>query len=384
MSHVADGELHAWLDGALEHEAPEEAARVATHLEACSDCRARLERARALRERADELLGAAAPLEAGLPPFEEVAARARARGGGEAPAAQGGSRSEGAASPWSRWNGPLRTLAWAASLLLGVGIGWAGRAAWQSGPEQGGVVATAEPAPAEPAEAFEAPSRAAGDRAAGTPADASGEARGESDTVAGEKLARVAPTGVAEPEPAAESETLRQERPAEAGAPAAEEARLRDADRSSERAEAARVELDEALPAREAVRPSVDVQGLGADAPAAAAGRGDAGAPVWVPAAPADAARWVGGSLLAVEGLALEDQAVSIADGRPVARVRQRLPSGRLLEVRMRPASEARANLEDAASGAWTRVDGLEVRLRGPVAPDSLAVLVSRLRARRP
>lgn len=58
MSHVDDGTLHAYLDGAL---APVERTRLERHLADCTPCRDRLEEERSLIERADRLLALAAP-----------------------------------------------------------------------------------------------------------------------------------------------------------------------------------------------------------------------------------------------------------------------------------------------------------------------------------
>src|SRR5690606_32012518 len=64
MSHVDDGTLHAYLDGALDAlsdagELPDgmTGADVTSHLSTCADCRARLEAERAVRESAGAVLG---------------------------------------------------------------------------------------------------------------------------------------------------------------------------------------------------------------------------------------------------------------------------------------------------------------------------------------
>lgn len=414
MSHVAEGDLHAWLDGALSHEAPERAERIAAHLEACGDCRTRLERAREVRDRAEGLLAAAAPEDLGLPPFEEVAARARRQGSAGVAAEVAGAAGEGAGLPDAgaeespggttpgrpRQMSPLRTLAWAASLLLGVGLGWAGRSAWDAG-DRGGRLATAEPTPALEAAGAES---GLGDRQEGVDADEAPRARvaaeagdarpdvaaAEADAPAGRR--ELADRPVAEDVPA---EQAARRAPQTQGLAAADrlaeaEGRAAPAAPKPEAERGAAGEVLERKAAPESVRSDVAIQPLGAAARAAEPGR-DAARPgrdvekrVWVPAGAADAARWVGASLLVVEDLPVEDRAVSTADGVPVTRVRQRLPSGDLLEVHLRPAPGARASLRRATEDAWTRIDGLEVRLRGPVAPDSLAVLLSRLRAPEP
>ncbi|HLZ45002.1 MAG TPA: zf-HC2 domain-containing protein [Gemmatimonadales bacterium] len=98
MSHVAEGTLHSYLDGEL---SVSERAAVDAHLAQCGTCRATLAEERALLERATTLLGAARPVERPAPPIEQLGRRPRV----------GRSR--------------IRvSLAWAASILLALGIGY--------------------------------------------------------------------------------------------------------------------------------------------------------------------------------------------------------------------------------------------------------------------
>ena len=106
MSHVDEGTLHAWLDGALDALPAAEAERVRAHLAVCPACAARLEEERAIRQEAADILGAAVPAPGDAPAFEELRALARAR-----------SKSAGAAGRISR-------MAWAASVVLALGAGW--------------------------------------------------------------------------------------------------------------------------------------------------------------------------------------------------------------------------------------------------------------------
>jgi len=98
MSHVDDGMLHAYLDGEL---APAEAQGVDAHLAQCPGCRERLEEERALIARAGELLALAAPPDREVPPF---------RAGDVKP-------------PARLWWQVRQPLAWAATIVLALGIG---------------------------------------------------------------------------------------------------------------------------------------------------------------------------------------------------------------------------------------------------------------------
>jgi anti-sigma factor RsiW len=98
MSHVDEGTLHAYLDGEL---ASTERAALEAHLAQCATCRATLAEERALLERASALLGSARPAERPAPPFEQLR-RAPKR------------------APWH----VRRSLAWAASIALALGLGY--------------------------------------------------------------------------------------------------------------------------------------------------------------------------------------------------------------------------------------------------------------------
>ena len=73
MSHVDEGVLHAYLDGALDAFGASEAERIRAHLTECAPCRARLEEERAVRAEASSILAMAAP-EVELPSIEDLRA----------------------------------------------------------------------------------------------------------------------------------------------------------------------------------------------------------------------------------------------------------------------------------------------------------------------
>src|SRR5438445_12849664 len=101
MSHVDDGQLHAYLDAELPQA---EAWRLEAHLSECPACRGRLEEQRALIARAGELLALAAPPARDVPPLSF-------RPGDAQP------------PPPARWPARL-PLAWADTVVLALAAGW--------------------------------------------------------------------------------------------------------------------------------------------------------------------------------------------------------------------------------------------------------------------
>lgn len=93
MSHVDEGQLHAYLDGGL---SAMDAVRVERHLADCAPCRERLEEARRLVSRAAKLLEWASPPERAAPPLADLR-----------PAAP-------------QWRTPV---AWAATIVIALGLG---------------------------------------------------------------------------------------------------------------------------------------------------------------------------------------------------------------------------------------------------------------------
>ena len=105
MSHVDEGALHAYLDGALDSYPAGDAERIRAHLETCEECARRLDEEARVRDEAAGILAAAAP-EFEMGPLEELRARARARVG----RGLAGSR--------------IYRMSWAASVVLALGTGW--------------------------------------------------------------------------------------------------------------------------------------------------------------------------------------------------------------------------------------------------------------------
>ena len=106
MSHVDEGALHAYLDGALDEYPAADARRIRDHLDSCAHCAERLEVERSLRTDAHAMLGMAAP-SVELPSFEELRAYV-----------------ERTRPTPSRVSVRITRLSWAASVMLALGVGW--------------------------------------------------------------------------------------------------------------------------------------------------------------------------------------------------------------------------------------------------------------------
>lgn len=108
MSHVDEGALHAYLDGALEEYPAGEARRIRAHLERCERCAEALREARLVRDLAESVL-AVPSLNVTPPPLEELKRIATS-----------GAAETRASRSWGR----RQRLGWAASVVLALGIGW--------------------------------------------------------------------------------------------------------------------------------------------------------------------------------------------------------------------------------------------------------------------
>jgi hypothetical protein len=148
MQHIADGQLHALLDGAL-HTFDEKLARATeSHLAECAACQARLEAERGVRDRAHGILSLAAPSGRDIRPFDEVIRR-------PAPAPRRTGRTTRAVP-----------LVWAASIVVALGLGWLARSSMRPAEPMAEVQASAMPA-----SDTTAPYPAAAARAASTQAE---------------------------------------------------------------------------------------------------------------------------------------------------------------------------------------------------------------------
>ena len=106
MSHVNEGALHAYLDGALSELPSGDARAIREHVATCPECAMRLEEEKQIREEAVAILSGALP-QVEFPPLEELRLRAAAT-----------------SLPTGPRSGRLHRLGWAASVVLAVGTGW--------------------------------------------------------------------------------------------------------------------------------------------------------------------------------------------------------------------------------------------------------------------
>jgi hypothetical protein len=101
MRHIPENELHAYLDQGLSRS---QCVEIESHLAACPSCQTARDRIAALRDRTTALLAKLAPPHAFPPEFESLRRRA--------------------ASQVSARRRQAHIVAWAASLVAAVGLGW--------------------------------------------------------------------------------------------------------------------------------------------------------------------------------------------------------------------------------------------------------------------
>lgn len=412
MKHLDEGQLQAWLDRPRSGLGPREAGEIERHLRECEECARRLEELRDLADRADSILSTVEPADARVPPFGEVEARS-GRGGG----ARRGRRG-------------LVALAWAASLVGAIGVGWltnelqrGGRVAVESGPPEPAAVEAPSGAPAD------APSRAAdtaGDdpqvaEAADTaepPAAAAAERRARTDQAA-PAPATIAPTTFAEPRVVRGRVTDEEGQPlasAQVVAGDGEAGSLTEEDGSFS------LELSEALASADSgVSVTAEQIGYAAATRRIAPEEGDTVATEFrlreravaldemtVEAAPsAQAARayrearqaegasggwrslsrelaeaWAGFAVLTVPGLEVLAVEVGELEGAPAVRVRQAVGPETVLTLVQRRAQGATPAVDqpDGVATASTRRGELLITGTAPMPADSLRGLLSRIR----
>ena len=444
MSHATDGELHAYLDGALASIDPVRADRLKTHLEGCSDCTARLEDTRTLRARAGEILADAEPELVQMPPFEAILER-------QAKGSESPSHADAPTPIRIRRSRP--PLAWAASVAVALGAGWLGHGVWSGTPSTDGMARlplTQTPAVADPqgSESGESATRALNlglveDEGGGRSSEveelaAAGSldritVTGEPDDAPGVSGRRADPKSQVRLEDRVDERADQQEADAapvtvselERGAGGRENQPPPPADDARARGIAEAEEGNETERALQKTAQDAPVERRFANREAAAdvrqegAGRAVAGAPgdyfrdagaldarflgeqvTWLPVSRTDAEHWIGGRVPVVPDLAPAELAISKLDETRLVRIHQTLPGGERLEliqealktddevqVREVPsaAPAARAGLDseaDQAAGVLLVIerDGFRITANAPVAADSLQILLSKLR----
>lgn len=140
MPHVDEGQLHAYLDRGPGDATASEWATFESHLALCEDCQARMEEARRLRDRAQEILARVGPGDIEVPPFESLVARSAGAAAGDGES--GGGTAPGSLTTTSRkrgWRSGNIPLAWAATIMVAVGAGWMARQVTMTSAEFGSL-----------------------------------------------------------------------------------------------------------------------------------------------------------------------------------------------------------------------------------------------------
>ncbi len=402
MSHVDEGQLHAYLDRQAAAGAAGEAGAgagaeggagaaepetqlIERHLLECTECRARLEEARRLRDRAADILRAAGPARIPAPPFEEVLAR---------------SRREGTRRRIVRLS-RLQTLAWAATVVLAVGVGWYARGSLRRIPQQ------STPAVAIPRERDQVGAGKISSELTEVADSRRLVAEAESEAPAARALADVDTRA----EAAFKTDAPTSERtPALAPAPAVPQAVVTaNATAEQRRLRRARGEVLEAGVAQ--ARAEQQVAAIATNLRSKAEG--------WTEVNEATAQAFLAGPVAVVEDFPVVTYATRVADGRRAVRVRQDLGSAGLLELvqetlggfalaeaqerdRQRAAEERlratddRLRAADARLRAADEIDSVErkdslstvsvrrgnylITIRAPISMDSLRALLKRIR----
>ena len=148
MSHIPEAELHAYLDQALPRL---RCVEIESHLAECTPCRTARDEIAALRDRTTAMLARLAPRRTVPPPLADLRHRAAHR-----------------ASERARFQ---QRAAWAASVVVALGVGWG--ASYLVHPPSGRALAARIPsAPTIPAAAPAVPAQTGGDTAAPAPTEA--------------------------------------------------------------------------------------------------------------------------------------------------------------------------------------------------------------------
>ncbi len=356
---------------------------VETHLAVCSECRDLLDEVTRIRDRAAGILAASGPAEVTVPPFEEVRLRSRTR------------TSRGHARGLTR----MKTLAWAATVVLAVALGWYARGTGISGTDQYASLAESTVASSQLTEQAGSGERGAGEEAQRLAAT-------EVDRQEGVQADRPPPTpllpgGQAGRRAGGQRDVTEEEPSAQAAAPT--EARAKPDPEAEARADLDAAALvsgerkrlaDAALPLLADAAPvaAQQVAADRADVSRLVSGLGGAARPTWINVSEQVAQAFLGGRILKAEGLPVVDYATSVLGGGRAVRVRQRLDSENTLELVLHreSAGPRRGDLvadaleeaidSDSMTTLSGRLSGYRITLRAAVSGDSLRALLTRIR----
>ncbi len=374
MSHLTDGELHAYLDGGLGAFEDSGAEQVRSHLGSCSDCQTRLVEARRVRDEASGILSLAGPQSVVSPPFAEI--ESRVAGGPP------GSLSPG--STGRQRMGP-QSLAWAASLAVALTAGWLAR----------GTVGTGLPDVrlddrAEVSESLTESARGAGRR---VPADDGDRAQRQArERVVSDQLAlrdsSAAPMRTESKSAELDArDAVRMQDPAEEAYRADEPQAVAEGEEAGADTEAL-AKKETADEANAQLESSVDRRMANAAAPTGSiAGAAAPSSPEWMSVDRGAAEQLLGGRLRVHEHLPVISVRVRSSEGSPEVWTSQQLASGHTLDLVQVPADTASVvpggryeSTQELRWVEWIRVDGFLIEARAPVSPDSLRALVNSLK----
>jgi hypothetical protein len=384
MSHIDEGLLHAYLDGET---AGAERSGLEQHLEGCAECRARLEQARALRDRSAAILSGSGPASVTPPPFEQVVARSRAV------------ETRRRVFRLNR----LTALGWAATIVLAVGVGWIARGTlgFGEGPAREAGFALVDSTAPQVAEQIAQPEAGAPERTLARAPTREGRIRRDEPAPTTLK-SEVAPTQDAPADVRAEPEEARakmaeadveQQPAAGVATPAAPPAVLGRGRVALAQADS----MEQAQRERKAARPAAAEDAFAAGAVDLDAILGEAGeGTAWRVADEATAGERLGGAVTQLPRAEVVAYLVPAEPDRAAVQVVQRLESGDIVVLTQEPAAAISAAEEElgardelmamnepasqtkAASATLRRGDYV-LTLRGGLPPDSLRALLEQL-----
>lgn len=385
MSHIDEGQIHAYLDHQLEFAEAEARERLEGHVSECAQCTALLEQERSFHGRAAAVLQQSEPDLVEAPAFDDIVARATHR----------------SQSASVRKLNRTRSLAWAASIAVAVTVGWYARFSVSGpSPNEQTLAELQEPqatlsrneVPRAAADADEAKTGVA-NALQPTPTAPTRE-RNELSSAVQETARRGFREG-AGVDSGAEREVERTLSAGRRDAPAERRQRLVADQLAAVAAKATQGDSIEAVVAQAQLQARKVAD---QNRPAVVAGPGFSDDAAWTDLTLQEAERRIGRRILIVEGLEILRVSIASVAANASVRVVQQLPSGDSLEIVQRPVAEmdrvagalqARAEpvqTEEMAADART-VSTMSVArgevlliLRAPVPHDSLQALSSRLR----